>query len=131
MAGVAAFRMAMDGDKAMKKRLEAAATDQGMKKEIRKAVKEVGLEKLAIVQERTPVKSGKLRASERLLVMVSAKKEDIRISLVAGGPDVNYARRVHETHKTHSKFLESVILEAVPTVGRELADRIDLKRVVA
>jgi len=125
-----AFHMAMTGDKEMKKKLERVAGDQGMRKEARTATIEVGGELLDRMKARTPVKTGKLQRSERLLVMVSPKKEDIRLSLIAGGGPENvlYARKVHETHKTHSKFMESVIFEAAPTAGQQIAAKIDLQR---
>jgi hypothetical protein len=123
-----AVRATLTGDKEMKRRLEHLTSEKGLRKEARAATKEVGGEKLAISVDRAPEKTGKLKRSGRLLVMVSPKKEDIRISLVFGGPDVLYARRVHETHKTQSKFLESVILEAAGTAGHEIAAKIDLKR---
>lgn len=125
MAGVARF--AMTGDKQMLARLERLAGDKGMRKELRKATVEVGETKIPIVQERTPVDKGNLVRSVRLRVMVSPKKEDIRISIVAGGPTAPYAARVHETHKTKSKFIESVILEAVPTAAADIGARIDLR----
>jgi bacteriophage HK97-gp10 putative tail-component len=130
MAGVA-VRATLTGDKEMKRKLEHLTSEKGLRKEARKATVEVGGEKVLLMKARTPVKTGKLRDSERLLVMVSAKKEDIRISLIAGGPDVLYARKVHEEHKTHSKFMESVILEAAGTAGQEIAAKIDLARAVA
>lgn len=124
-----ALRMTMTGDKEMKRRLENMASgDKGLRKEARQATVAVGNELLEKMKARTPVKTGKLQRSERLIVMVSGKKEDIRISLVAGGPDVLYARKVHETHKTQPKFLESVIMEAASTAGRQIAEKIDLKR---
>ena len=122
-----AVRVALEGDKEMLQKLERVAGDQGMRKVARTATLEVGGVLLDRMKERTPVKTGKLRDSERILVLVSSKKEDIRISLIAGGPGVLYAAKVHETHKTQSKFMESVILEAVPTAAQDIAARIDLK----
>lgn len=123
-----AVRATLAGDKEMLRKLENIAGDKGMRKVARAATLEVAEELLRKMKERTPVKKGHLRDSERILVMVSAKKEDIRISLIAGGEDVPYAARVHETHPTKSKFMESVILEAAPTAGQEIAARIDLKQ---
>ena len=123
-----AFRATLEGDKAMKAKLRAVAGDKGMRKEARGAALEVGAVILEKMKEATPVDTGKLRNSERIRVLVSSKKEDIRISLIAGGPDVPYARRVHETHKTKSKFMERPLLEAAPTAARDIADKIDLKR---
>lgn len=131
MARVAQFRMTLEGDKLMRKKLEHAASDQGMRKVARKATVEFGGELLTLMQHRTPVKTGKLVRSERLVVMVSPKKEDIRIALVAGGGDILYARKVHETHPTHSKFMESVIHEGAATAGPAIARKIDLREVVA
>jgi len=123
-----AVRATLSGDKEMKRKLENIAGDKGMRKVARAATLEVGGEMVMRMKERTPVKKGHLRDSERILVMVSSKKEDIRISLVAGGPDVLYAAKVHETHPTKSKFMESVILETAPTAGQDIAARIDLRQ---
>ena len=112
----------------MQRRFERAI--QETPKELRRVLKEVAERKLLIVQSRTPVKTGKLLASERVRVMVSAKKDDFRISILAGDSSAPYARIVHEIHKTKRKFLESVILESVPTIGSELAQTLDLARMV-
>ena len=124
-------RAALEGDKEMLDKLRRVAGDQGMRKQARGAALEVGGEKIEIVKGRTPVKTGRLQRSEHVKVLVSSKKEDIRIALVAGGPTALYARKVHETHKTHAKFLESVILEAASTVARELGAKIDLRKAVS
>lgn len=123
-----AFKASFEGEAAMKAKLRAVAGDKGMRKEARGAALEVGGVILGVMQAETPVKSGKLRGSEKIKVMVSSKKEDIRISLLAGGPDAPYARIVHETHKTKSKFMERPLLAAVPTAARDIAEKIDLKR---
>lgn len=123
-----AVRATLVGDKAMKERFIRLASEEGMRKQLRSATKEVGEDKLAISVERAPEKTGRLKRSAKLRVMVSPKKEDIRISLSFGGPDVLYAAKVHETHKTHAKFLQSVILEAARTAGQEIGAKIDLKR---
>jgi hypothetical protein len=123
-----AVQVTIKGDKEMLRKLRHLSGEQGMRKQARSALLEVGEPKLELMKSRTPVKTGKLLRSERLRVMVSPKKEDLRISLIAGGPDVPYAKRVHETHKTKSKFMESVLLEAAPTVGAEIAAKIDLRR---
>jgi hypothetical protein len=120
------IRMAMEGDKELLKRLENVAGDKGMRKQARKATVEVAESKLPAMQERTPVKTGKLQRSERVKVMVSPKREEIRISLIAGGPDVPYAYRVHETHKTKSKFVEKTLLELAQTAAAEIGAKIDL-----
>ncbi len=122
-----AVKVQMTGDKAMLRKLEHLAGDKGMRKQARAAAIEIWESKLPIMQERTPFKTGKLRRSEKMRVMVSSKKEDIRLSLIAGGVGVEYARRVHETHKTKSKFMESVLLESASTAGRDIAAKIDLK----
>ena len=125
-----AFRASLTGDKEMKAKLKAIAGDKGMRKEARGAALEVAEVILVKMQAETPVDSGKLRKSERIRVMVSPKREDIRISLLAGGADfgVVYAWIVHETHKTKSKFMERPLLAAAPTAGRDIAEKIDLRR---
>lgn len=124
----AAVKAQLTGDKQMLRKLERIAGDQGMRKEARKAASEVWGKRVPIMQARTPEKTGRLKRSERMRVMVSSKKEDIRLTLIAGGPLAPYAAIVHEKHKTQSKFMESVVREAVPTAAREIAIAIDLRR---
>jgi hypothetical protein len=121
----------MTGDKEMKDRLAHVAGDKGMRKVARGAALEVGGEKLELAKDRAPEKTGRLKRSGIVKVLVSSKKEDIRISIIFGGALAPYARIVHETHKTHSKFLESVILEAANTALGEIAEKIDLRQAVA
>ena len=123
-----AVKFAMEGDKAMRQKLERLASDRGARKELRGAAKEVWESKVPEMQERTPIKTGRLRRSERMRVMVSSKKEDVRLTLLAGGPDAPYAPRVHETHKTMSKFMEKTLLEAARTAAADIGAKIDLKR---
>ena len=125
---MAAIRVTFEGDKAMKRRFERAI--EATPKELRRALVEVANRKLPIVQARTPVRTGALQRSVRVRVMVSQKKEDLRVTIIAGGPGIPYAARVHETHKTKSKFIESVILESVPTIGKEIAGELDLRQMV-
>lgn len=120
---------AMEGDAEMKAKLERIASDQGMRKQARAAALGFGTEvMLPKMQERTPVKKGRLLRSETCKVRVSSKKEDIGITLIAGGPDVPYALIVHETHKTKSKFMESVLFESASIAMEEIAKRIDLEQ---
>jgi hypothetical protein len=119
----------MEGDKEMKAKLERIAGDAGMRKQVRQAALGYGTEEmLPKVKERTPVKSGKLLGTETCKVRVSSKKEDIGIAIIAGGAEAPYARIVHETHKTKSKFIESVILESASTALEGIAKRLDLEK---
>lgn len=122
-----AITVKMTGEKEMKKNLEGYARE--MPKAARKGTKEWATEKLTIAVNRAPEKTGKLKASGKIRTSIRKKegKENIAASLVFGGPDVLYARRVHETHKTNSKFLERTIHEAAPTAAAELAAKIQLK----
>lgn len=114
----------------MRRRLEKIAGDQGMRKEARRAASDVWSKRVPIMQARTPVKTGRLQRSEKFRVMVSSKKEDIRLALIAGGDGVLYARKVHDTHKTHSGFMLSVLMEAATTVAREIGAELHLENVV-
>lgn len=119
---MAAIKMTLEGDREMKgvfKRLIAESP-----KELRRSLVAVGGRKLEILRARTPYKTGKLRASERMRVMVSGKREDLRISLLAGDETAWYARIV----ESRTKFMESTILESVPTIGREIAAEVELRR---
>jgi len=123
-----AVRSAMTGDKEMLRKLTKVAGDQGMRKQARQAVTEVGQSKVEVMKTRTPVKTGRLLRSERIKVLVSPKKEDIRLALIAGGPDALHARKVHETHPTHAKFMERTLHEAASTIAAEIGAKIDLKQ---
>jgi hypothetical protein len=132
------LKASMQGDKEMKAKLRAIASDKGMRKEARKALKEVGGRMLEVMKDRTPVKTGRLVESLRTWVMISAKKEDMRISFLAGGASYNifYARKVHEDLKAHhnnggqAKFMESVINENASTAAAEIAGIIDMAAAV-
>lgn len=119
-----------EGDAAMRRKLEHVASDKGMRKQARGALKEVGESKTAMVRQRVPVLRGRLLRSVKMKVLVSAKKEDLRITIIAGGPDALHARKVHETHKTHSKYMESVIREAAQTIAAELGGKLNLSEAV-
>lgn len=105
-----------------------AGEDKGLRKELREAGKAVAGDKVEIARDRAPERTGKLKRSGRVLVLVSPKKEEIRLTLVFGGELAPYAPIVHATHPTHANFLGSVILEAAGTGAEELARRIDLNR---
>lgn len=125
---MAAIRMTLEGDRQMRQKLEGLAREFPL--EARRGTNVVAKQKLAIAQERTPVKSGKLRDSGRVSVSIKKKGQNPNISATIkfGGPDILYARKVHETHKTHSKFLERTLQESVGTIGADLAREIDLKK---
>lgn len=76
-------------------------------------------------KQRTPVKTGNLRASG----IVLGPDEDGTVTLQFGGPAAPYAVYVHENldafHKVgQAKFLESVVLESAPNMAERLAERI-------
>jgi hypothetical protein len=125
MAGVK-IRTEMVGDKELLKKLANVAGDKGMRKQARAATVEVAQSKVPIMVERTPRKTGKLQGTEKVRVMVSPKREEIRIALIAGGPDAPYAYKVHETHKTKSKYMERTLLELAQTAAAEIGAKIDL-----
>jgi HK97 gp10 family phage protein len=124
-----AVRLAVQGDKALIRKLEQVASEKGLRKEARGALLDYG-EELVVKELRpnTPRKTGALQDSEVAKAMVSAKKEDLRVTLKAGGPTAPYAPRVHETHKTKGKFLEKTIRAAQPKAAQEIAVRIDLRK---
>jgi len=129
-----AVRLAMTGDKAMRQKLERVAGDQGMRKQARAAASEVWGSKVPEMQARTPIKTGKLRASEHMKVAVSSKKEDIRLTLIAGGPTAPYARFVHDNLTNNhprggeAQFMLKTLLEAARTAAADIGAKIDLKQ---
>lgn len=119
-----AFKAALEGDRAMKAKIERGIAEAP--KEMRRALLAVGERKLEGLRAATPVKKGWLRDSERLRVMVSAKKEDIRISLLVGDERAWYARIV----ESKQKFFQTFILAQVGSIGGEIAGEFDLRRAV-
>jgi hypothetical protein len=83
-------------------------------------------------KRRTPVDTGALRAS---IVVEDPKREGRKISvaIVAGGPSVDYALKVHEDLEAfHSngeaKFIERPLRESAPHMASRIAARIDLNK---
>lgn len=78
----------------------------------------------------TPWKSGELRGTIRVEKPVRDGRH-ISVAIVAGGPTVAYAHRVHEDlearHKdgTYAKFIERPIHEAMTGMNDRLAHRIN------
>jgi hypothetical protein len=130
------IRAGMEGDKELIRKLEHLAGDQGMRKQARAAALAFAREEcLPLMVERTPKKTGKLRSTETVKVRISSKKEDIGVTLVAGGAQAPYARIVHEDlrarHKVgRSKYMESVILEKRSSAAQGIGSRLNLEEAV-
>lgn len=131
----ALIRTSWTGDKELKRKLERAIDE--MPKELRKAVQAVVQPIFEVTQQRVPVKDGDLKATGRMTVFVSPKRDEIGARIVYGGPEAPYARRVHEDLEAEDKgdgrgpkFVERPVHEAKPRLGTDLAREIDLRRVV-
>jgi hypothetical protein len=90
---------------------------------------EMGIELKEVVR-RTPMQSGDLRKSEKL-IGPSKDVNSIVVLIVAGGPDAPYAIVVHEDldafHKVgQAKYLESVLLESRSFIGARVAKRLNI-----
>jgi hypothetical protein len=117
----------MTGDKALLGKLTKLASDKGIRKQARAATLDYAEDQVEYMKEDTPFKTGKLRNSERAKVAVSPKKEDIRIALIAGGPEAPYAAKINATHKTQGQFMEKRIAAMSGTAAAEIAKGIDLE----
>jgi hypothetical protein len=110
-----------------------AQLEKGTKKQLRKAIVVIAKQKLAISQERVPVKSGKLKATGRASVRVGAKQ--LTAKLIYGSDEVKYAARIHEDltlrhpRGGQSKYVESVINET--DFAAEVAASFDLAAAIA
>jgi hypothetical protein len=87
------------------------------------------------VKRRTPVDKGTLRASVHV-VGPNREGRSIYTLIVAGGPAAPYAFWVHENltafHKVgQAKYIESVVMESRPFMGRRVAARIEMNRLNA
>lgn len=126
-----AVRVTFTGDRAMKKNLEATAREFPLA--ARRGTREWAQELLSEIIPGVPFKSGRLAGSGRVRVSIrkAAGKENIGASIVFGGPDILYARKVHEKNTKHpdkEKFLERPLLQKVPTAGAEIAEKVALKK---
>lgn len=79
---------------------------------------------------RTPVLTGALRASHETS-LPSLSRDSVEVTISVGGPAAPYAVAVHEKVEVRhpvgqAKFLESAVLESIPTLPERLAARIKL-----
>lgn len=82
----------------------------------------------------TPVETGALRSTERV-VGPEIRGNQIDVSIVAGGPVAPHAYWVHEDPDAYHpigdwKYIERPLGAASPFMGGRIAKRIDLNRVV-
>ena len=105
--------------------------------------KEMEIEK-AEVYRRTPLDTGALRASLKL-IMGGESKRSVAATIIAGGENVNpktnkttaqYAAIVHEALETHfhvggPKFIESTLRASEPHMAARVAKRMDMRRIFA
>jgi len=103
--------------------------------EAKKVIKAEGERALQRAKELTPVRTGALRDSGKLVEKRSASGTEFQISF--GGDGVDYALPVHERtdvrHRSgRSKFLETAVKETSRGLTRRLADRLSrvLRRVI-
>lgn len=78
-------------------------------------------------KQRTPVKTGTLRASGHV-TGPTQNGNDIDVTLTFGGPAAEYAVFVHENVEAYhrvgqAKFLESTVLESAPHLADRIATR--------
>jgi hypothetical protein len=126
-----AIRFTFTGNEEMKKNLEAQAREFPLA--ARRATREYAQEILSEVIPGVPFKTGRLAGSGRVRVSIrkAAGKENIAASIVFGGGDILYARKVHEHNEKHpetEKYLERPLLAKVPTAGAALAEKVALKK---
>lgn len=83
-------------------------------------------------KRRTPVDTGALRAS---IMVLEPKREGRKISvtIVAGGPGIDYALQVHEDLEAfhaqgEAKYIERPLRESAPHLAGRIAKRIDLNK---
>lgn len=126
-----AIRVTFTGDKEMKENLQLVAREFPLA--ARRGMKEWAQEFLSEIVPGVPFKTGRLAGSGKIRISIrkTSGKENIAASIVFGGPDILYARKVHEQNLKHpdkEKFLERPLLAKVPTAGAEIADKVGFKR---
>lgn len=84
------------------------------------------------VQASTPVRTGLLLSTVRVTGPDYRGTTQVRVGITAGGMyGVNYAIPVHETHPTHSKFIERPLREAAPFILQRVARRVRWNQMIA
>jgi hypothetical protein len=126
---MAKFRL--EGREQMRAKLTRVRTR--FPKEYRKAMQEEMKIELAESNRRTPIDTGDLRNSGRLESQQTARSASVEI--VYGSDSVDYAVTVHEDleafHRVgQAKFLESTLNESEPHMGKRIARRINIEKLV-
>lgn len=123
------MKSSMKGAKEMAARLRELAVKTPLA--VEKALfEEAGIE-MTEAKRRTPVDTGKLRASG-LVHEPERKGRNISVELTFGNEEVDYAVPVHENldafHEVgQAKYLESTLKESAPHMKERLAKRLQLK----
>jgi hypothetical protein len=130
----APIRFTFSGGPTLKKNMEKTAREMPLA--ARRGAREWAQEFLSEIIPGVPFKTGKLASSGRVRISIkkTAGKENVGASIVFGGASVGvlYAKKVHEDnpkHPDHEKYLERPLLAKVPVAGREIAEKVNLKRV--
>lgn len=118
------------GTQALTLRLERLARD--FPDEVARALYAEAQEIRTVSMRRTPVDTGTLRASH-MVSEPTIQGNTIEVRIGVGGPAAPYALYVHENLSARhgvgqAKFLESAVLEAMPTLARRIAARIAVER---
>lgn len=122
------------GDAEVKRHIENCA--RNMPKETSKAIRTVGTEKVyEPSQGLVPVKTGALKASGRVRVS-TAESRGVSLKISYGGNGILYAVKIHEDLRLNHprggtvKYLERPLMAAKPSIGRDVAGAIDLRRTI-
>jgi hypothetical protein len=124
--------MQFTGDKQLQRNIESLA--RNFPKETGKALRDVGEDKVYDPsQELVPVKTGKLKGTGRIRVS-TAESRGVTLKISYGGYGVLYAVKIHEDLRLKhprggtAKYLERPLMQSKPSIGRDLAGAIDLRR---
>lgn len=128
--GAISSKFRIDGVKEVQAKLRVVEKDTRVR--IIKAIKEEGNKIIARAKELTPVDTGRLQESGRLLTFGTVTSKNPQLFLVFGGKKmrgifVDYAGFVHETHKSMSKFLDKAIKEAAPGFATRIAAKAQVR----
>jgi len=125
------IRIDWQGGAKMAASMQKVAND--MPNKVREALRAEAEIEAQEARRRVPVDTGALQDTIKVEDRKNKEQNVIGVDIVAGGPNAPYGLIVHEDleafHRVgQAKYLESVLRESAPHMGKRVAKRLELKK---